>query len=197
MADGETRDVFYNGFTLEELRDPYGLKNLGIERVKPIFTRGVLIDLARLKGGDRLPPGYEVTLADVRAALASEGIAEASLRPGDALFFSYGLAPAYSDPSRRGGSPPGIGMEVARWIVEQRAAMIGSDAGGTEVTPNPDRDLSFPVHQELIMRNGIFNLENLTFEELLADRVYEFLFIFTPIRFRGATGSPGRPIAIR
>jgi hypothetical protein len=54
----------------------------------------------------------------------------------------------------------------------------------------------FPVQQELIMKNG-FNIENLTLEELARDAAYEFLFVFTPVRFKGATGSPGRPLAIR
>ncbi len=75
--------------------------------------------------------------------------------------------------------------------------MVGGDSWGTEVYPNPDPDLVFPVHQELMMKNGIFNLENMQFDELVADGVNEFLFIFTPTRFKGATGSPGRPIAIR
>ena len=200
MADGSTTDVFYNGFTLDELRDPYGLKNLGIERVKPILTRGILIDIAGLKGLETLPPSYEVTVADARAALARESIAEASLQAGDALFFNYGVSKGWGKPGRAGaggGGPPGIGLEVAKWIIERQASMVGSDAGGTEVGPNPDSTLSFPVHQELITKNGIFNLESMTFEELVTDRVYEFLFIFTPVRFRGATGSPGRPIAIR
>ncbi len=63
--------------------------------------------------------------------------------------------------------------------------------------PNPDPDLVFPVHQELLTRNGIFNLENMRFDELVAADVTEFLFILTTIRFKGATGSPVRPIAIR
>ncbi len=48
-----------------------------------------------------------------------------------------------------------------------------------------------------MLRNGVFNLEFMTFETLLADEVYEFLFVFTPLRLKGATGSPGRPLAIR
>jgi kynurenine formamidase len=75
--------------------------------------------------------------------------------------------------------------------------MVGSDQSGTEVGPNPDPSLAFPVHQELIMKNGIFNIENLTLEELARDAAWEFLFVFTPVRFKGATGSPGRPLAIR
>jgi kynurenine formamidase len=63
--------------------------------------------------------------------------------------------------------------------------------------PNPNTDLVVPVHQELMMKNGIFNLENMNLESLSSEKVYEFLFVFTPIRFVGASGSPGRPIAIR
>jgi kynurenine formamidase len=53
------------------------------------------------------------------------------------------------------------------------------------------------VHEEVTLKNGIFNLEWMRFGDLLADRAYEFLFVFTPLRLKGATGSPGRPLAIR
>ena len=75
--------------------------------------------------------------------------------------------------------------------------MIGSDSWTSEVVPNPDPELAFPVHQELLTKNGIFNLENLKLEELAAEGAHEFLFVFTPVPLKGATGSPGRPIAIR
>ena len=91
---------------------------------------------------------------------------------------------------------PGIGLEVAKWVVERRASLVGADKGG-EVMPNPDPDLFAPVHQELVTKNGIFLLEFLTLESLAKDRVNEFLFIFSPVRIKGATGSPGRPLAIR
>jgi kynurenine formamidase len=197
MADGSLQDVFYNGVTREEMRDPYGLKRLGIEHVKPIVTRGILVDVAGLKNVPTLPAGYEVTVADVRAALQRQGIDEASIAPGDAIFFNYGTSLGWTDPARQVPGPPsGIGMEVARWVIAKQATMVGSDAGGTEAAPR-DSTQAFPVHHELIAKNGIFNLENMHFEGLVADRVYEFLFIFTPLRLVGATGSPGRPIAIR
>jgi kynurenine formamidase len=119
------------------------------------------------------------------------------LRPGDALLFRFGWAQYWTNSSRYSHEPPGIGIEVAKWVVERKASMVGSDQGGTEVSPSPNPELAFPVHQELIMKNGIFNLENLTLDGLARDQVYEFLFVFTPVRFKGATGSPGRPIAIR
>lgn len=197
MADGRVTDVFYNGFTIDEMKDPYGLRALGIERVKPIVTRGVLIDVAGYKGVERLPSAYEVTVADVRGALERQGSSEDDLRPGDALFFRYGWASLWEDPEAYNANPPGIGLEVARWVAERRASMVGSDQWTTEVVPNPDPDLQFPVHQELITRNGIFNLENMVLDELAEAGIYEFAFVFAPVPFKGGVGSPGRPIAIR
>ena len=72
--------------------------------------------------------------------------------------------------------------------------MVGSDQSALEVAKT---GTSFPAHQELIMKNGIFNHENLTLDELARDSAYEFLFVFTPLPLKGATGSPGRPLAIR
>jgi hypothetical protein len=197
MADGSVEDVYYNGFTGGEMYSPYGLRALGVENVKPMLTRGILIDLAGYKGLANLPARYEVTLADVRGALARQGLSESDLHPGDALLFRYGWARFWTEPAKYNAEPPGIGLEVARWVVERKASMVGSDQSGTEVLPNPDPSLVFPVHQELIMKNGIFNIENLALDELARDAAYEFLFVFTPVRFKGATGSPGRPLAIR
>lgn len=197
MADGETELVFYNGVTAGEMDNSLGVQKLGIEHVRPIITRGILVDVAGYKGVATLPAGYEVTLADVRASLERTGISDDDIEPGDAVFFRYGWSELWTDPERYNGGPPGIGLEVARWVAEKKVTMVGSDAWPTEVVPNPDPELVFPVHQELMMKNGIFNLENMRYDDLIADEVYEFLFVFTPIRFKGATGSPGRPIGIR
>jgi kynurenine formamidase len=196
MADGTEQDVYYNGFTGAEMYSPYGLQKLGIEHVKPIVTRGILIDIAGYKGLSNLAARYEVTLADVRGALARQGLSERDLRPGDALIFRYGWSRFWRTPAYD-TNPPGIGLEVARWVAERKASMVGSDQSGTEVQPSADPQQASPVHQELMMKNGIFNLENLALDELARDGAYEFLFVFTPVRFKGATGSPGRPIAIR
>ncbi|WP_218673825.1 cyclase family protein, partial [Candidatus Entotheonella palauensis] len=126
-----------------------------------------------------------------------QGIDEAGIRDGDALFFNYGWSKLWKEPAKYNVNPPGIGMEVAKWIVAKNAAMVGSDSWPTEVWPNPNPDLVVPVHQELITKNGILNLENMVFDELIQDGGYEFLFVFTPIRFKGGTGSPARPLAIR
>jgi kynurenine formamidase len=197
-ADGSLQRVFYNGYTSAEMNAGTGLRRLGIEHVKPIITRGILVDLPAYKDVQRLEGGYEVTLADVRGALARQGIDERSIAPGDAVLFRYGWAQLWSMPAQYNGAAlPGIGVEVAQWLVERKIAVTGGDTSTNEVSPNPTRGLVIPVHQELMMKNGIFNIENMTFEELAAARTYEFLFMATPLRFKGATGSPLRPLAIR
>jgi kynurenine formamidase len=197
MADGSMQDIFYNGIPAAEMKNPYGLQKLGIEHVKSFITRGILIDIAGYKGLDHLQHSYEVTVADIRGALKKEGIDEESINEGNALLFNYGWSKLWGDADEYNTNPPGIGMEAAAWIIDKKPSMIGSDQWATEVIPGPDPKLVFPVHQELITKNGIFNLENMIFDAVVADGVYEFLFIFTPTRFKGGTGSPGRPIAIR
>ena len=139
MADGSTQDVYYNGFTGAEMYSPYGLRKLGVENVKPMLTRGILIDLAGYKNLPNLPARYEVTLADVRGALARQGLSESDLRPGDALLFRYGWSRFWTEPATYNTDPPGIGLEVARWVAARKASMVGSDQSGTEVSPTPIR----------------------------------------------------------
>jgi kynurenine formamidase len=178
------------------MANPYGLQKLGMEKVKPFFTRGILVDVAGLKGR-MLNAGEEIKMADVQAALQRAGIAEASIRSGDAVFFNTGWGDLWmKDNAKFNSGEPGIGVEVAEWCIRKELALVGSDTWATEVVPNPNPDLAFVVHNLLITRNGIFNHENLDFGEVIRDRVYEFAYVFTPLRIKGATGSPGRPIAI-
>lgn len=197
MENGDSKQVFYNGFTSEEMDSPDGLQKLGIEHVKPIITRGILIDVASFKKVPRLNNRYEVSVEDVLGALEKQGISESDIKPGDALLFRYGWSSLWDQPEAYNTNPPGIGLEVAEWVIEKEVTMVGSDSWVTEVVPNPNPDLIFPVHQKLLTKNGIFNLENMDLEELAEENITTFLFIVTPIRFKGATGSPVRPIAIK
>lgn len=191
MADGDTTNVFYNGFTQQEIQGTYGLRKLGIEHIKPIVTRGILIDIAGLMGVDILPDRYLITLDDVQKALSTQGIDEASIEAGDALFFNTGWWRLAEDAERYlSFAWPGLGPDVVEWVIDKNISMTGFDASG-------DRGGDTDVHFKLIMENGIFSHEFMTFQELLEDGAYEYLFMFAPIRFEGATGSPGRPVAIR
>lgn len=197
MADGTVERVFYNGHTGREIYNNNGLLKLGIEHIKPIITHGILLDIAGLKGLERLAPDYEITVADAQAALARQGIAESAITEGDAVLFRTGYGPLwYTDEATYNGPAPGIGLEVARWLIGKNITLVGGDTYATEISTNPDPTLFGPVHQELMTKNGVFNIENMIFEELVNEGVYEFLFIATPIRYQGATGSPLRPLAI-
>jgi kynurenine formamidase len=193
--DGDKSEMrYYNGFTAAEINTAYGLAKLGMEKAKPFFTRAHLVDVAPLKSWD---VGQEIRLADVRAALDKQGLKEADIKAGDAVFFNTGWGALWMKNNDRFNSgEPGIGLEVARWVVEKQLALVGSDTWGTEAVPNPDKKLAFPVHGELITKNGIFNHENLVFDELIRDRKYQFVYIFSPMPIKGATGSAGGPIAV-
>ena len=188
--DGTVEHIFYNGVRGSEMKGAYGLRKLGVEHVGPYVTRGVLIDVAGYKGVETLPDRYVVTLEDVRGALEAQGMSEEDIRPGDAVLFNFGWWRLWPDPKVMSAAWPGIGRPVADWIVERGASMVGSDAATDEAT-------EWAVHDELTLKHGIFNLELMNFEELLQDGVHEFMFVFTPLRLKGATGSPGRPLAIR
>ena len=88
-------------------------------------------------------------------------------------------------------------MKAAEWLISQNPVLLGSDNWPVEVAPNPDPQISLPVHQIALVVNGVHLLENLKLDELVAKNVQEFAFIMTPLKIRGATGSTVSPIAVR
>jgi kynurenine formamidase len=188
-------DTFYNGNRRMDFAQPEGLTKLGVENAGAFVTRGVLIDIARYKGVVQLEGGYEVTVADLKGALKRQGT---DIHTGDAVFLHTGWGSLWmKDNGRYGQSEPGLGLAAAQLLVDEEIVVVSADTWGVEVVPNPDASLAFPVHQLLIPRNGIYILENVMTEELARDNVYEFAFFYAPLRLKGATGSPGNPIAIR
>ncbi len=189
------QDVFYNGFKLSEFGDTYGLKKLGIENVGPIFTRGVLLDIAALKKERSLPAGYAITPDDLKRALKQAGT---ELRAGDAVLIHTGHGFWWQkDNKKYADGEPGIGLAAAKWLSEQKVVLVGADNWAVEVVPSEDPERPFEAHQWLLVRNGIYLLENLDLSELARDGATEFAFVFAPLRLKGATGSPGNPIAVR
>jgi kynurenine formamidase len=188
-------ELFYNGNSRREFAKPEGLTRLGIENVGPIVTRGVLIDVARFKGVEQLPPTYEITPADLTGALQRQRI---DIGTGDVVLIHTGWGSLWmKDNAKFAATSPGLGVAAAQLLADEEVVVVGSDNWGVEVMPNPDAQLSAPVHQLFLARNGIYIHENLATEALARDNVYEFAYIFTPLRLKGATGSPGSPIAIR
>ena len=188
-------DLFYNGNRRSEFAQAEGFTKLGIENVGAIVTRGVLIDVAKFKGVEQLPERYEITPADLKGALQKENV---QIRSGDMVIIHTGWGSLWmKDNKKFGDSEPGIGLAAGQMLVDAEVVVVGADTWGVEVMPNPDASLSAPVHQLFLARNGIYLHENLITADLARDSVYEFVYMFAPLRLKGATGSPGNPIAIR
>ena len=188
-------DSLYNCFKVSEVATRGGFTKLGVEKVGTIFARGVLIDVAGLKGVEMLGDTYEITVADLQQALAKQNL---TLQPGDAVIINTGWGRLYGkDNARFVKSTPGVGVAAAEWLAKQDPVLVGSDNWPVEVAPNPDKDLSLPVHQIFLVVNGIHILENLKLDELVARRIYEFAFVMQPLKIQGATGSTVAPSAIR
>jgi kynurenine formamidase len=192
-VDGEL--VFYNGFKLSDFGTPYGLSKLGVENVGVFFTRGVLLDVAKYKGVERLGPTYVITIEDIENTLEMEGV---EIREGDAVFFHTGWSQLWMvDNEAYYDTEPGPGITAIKWLVDNKIVLTGADNFGTEAIPGEVPEMRGAGHQWLMNRSGVYNLENLDLSELAADQVYEFAFIFAPLKLKGATGSPGNPIAVR
>ncbi len=191
----DEEDIFYNGFKLREFGTAYGLEKIGVANVGVFFTRGVLIDLAAYKQVDRLQPGYVIRAEELQGALDRQDV---EIRPGDVVLIHTGHGKLWmKDNATYGEGEPGLGLESAKFLTDRKVVLIGADTWAIEAVPHEDPDLAFPVHQWNLMRNGVYHIENLDLEALAADKVYEFAFIFSPLRLKGATGSPGNPIAVR
>src|SRR3989441_6084150 len=188
-------DSLYNCFKQDDISSRGGFTKLGIEKVGTMFTRGVLIDVAGLKGVDMLGDTYEITPQDLQQALARQNM---KLEAGDAVIIHTGWSKLWAkDNTRYSKTCPGIGVAAAEWLAKQDPMLVGSDNWPVEVAPNPDTQVSLPVHQIMLVVNGIHLLENLKLDELAAKRVYEFAFMMQPLKLKGGTGSTVAPIAVR
>ena len=140
----------------------------------------------------------EISVADVVAALERQGLSGDDIRPGDAVFCHTGWSSYWkADNAKYNSGTPGFSIEAGDWLVAKKVVLVGSDNWAVEAIPNPDPKWFAPNHQKFLVENGIYIMENLDFSRLIAAGVYEFAFVFGAIPFKGATGSPGRPFAIR
>ena len=187
-------DSLYNCVDMNEVMTRDGFTRLGVENVGTLMTRGVLIDVAALKGVDMLPDTYEITVDDLRQALDRQGVA---LEPGDAVLIHTGWGVLWdSDPDRFMATNPGIGVAAAEWLVEHDPMLLGADNQPVEVSPNPDPEVSLPIHQIMLVVHGIHLVERMRLDELAAAGVHEFAFVVQPLKIEGATGSTVVPVAI-
>ena len=185
----------YNCNKVDAVATRTGFTKLGVDKVGALFTRVVLLDVAQAKGAPMLDVGYEITVADLEAAMKRQNV---SVGRGDAVLIRTGWGQLWlKDNAKYNSGQPGIGVAAAEWLAKLEPMLVGSDNWGIEVRPNPNKDLVFPVHQILITTHGIFLLENLDLEAMARDRVYEAAFVVQPLKLKGGTGSTVAPIAVK
>ena len=176
-----------------------GCSKLGIHNLKNgVITRGILLDIPRLKGVPYLEPGTAIYTEDIEAWLEQAGV---TVSPGDALFLRTGrwARRAELGPWQLSGNSAGIHASVIRWIREQDVALFGSDAA-SDVQPSLVEDIRLPVHTLLIAALGTNILDNMDLEALAeaaaAENRWEFMLAAGPIPVTGGTGSPLNAIAV-
>lgn len=207
-TEGED-DHWYNGFKEKDWGGNWGPRKCDASTIPPIVARGVLIDVAGAKGVDALAPHTAITPADLEEALKRQGT---ELRPGDVVLIRTGTLRHWGETGAdhaaiAGPDSAGITVESAKWLVEQHGAMlIGSDTSGLEYNPAEADHQAFrekyksfmPVHNYLLIEQGVHIGEFHHLEELAREKAYEFCYVACTNKIKGSTaGFTLRPLAIR
>lgn len=191
----------FNGFSAAEVTSR-GAARGGVENMPTVVSRGVLLDLPRVKGVESLGVGYAITPTDLDEACSAHGI---RVEPGDVLLIRTGDLGARRDKpgwdGYSGGDSPGLSLLTAPWLHEKQVAAIATDTWGAEVRPNELPEVFQPLHLILIVSMGLLVGEIWDLDPLAVDCAedgrYEFLFVGPPLVVPGAVGSPVNPQAIK
>ena len=194
-------DQIYNGYPARDV-SVVGAAHDSIDKMaKGIAGRGVLLDIARLKGVEWMQAGEVITPADLEAAEARQGVQVGS---GDILVFRTGWRRKFlreANAAEFMAGEPGLGQDCAQWLHEREVAAVCSDNWAIEVLPGEDPDAILQVHMILIRDMGMTLGEILDLEELSADceadGVWEFFFCAPPLKVTAGVGSPINPLAIK
>jgi kynurenine formamidase len=191
----------YNGFSAAEVTSS-GAQKGGVEHMPTVVSRGVLLDIARLKGKSHLDPGEAIYPEDLDEAAAAHGV---TVGTGDVVLIRTGDMGARRNlPGWNGysaGDAPGLSLHCAEWLYDKEVAAIATDTWGAEVRPNELDGTFQPLHLIMIVSMGllvgeIWDLDPLA-DDCAADGVYEFMFVGPPLVIPGAVGSPLNPQAIK
>lgn len=189
----------YNGFPAESVTDE-GASRCGIDKIRSLVSRGVLLDVPRARGVERLEPGHALTAGDLDAAEALTGTAVGAgdvvlLRTGQMQLLHDGRKWDYLYPS------PGPSMMTVPWFRERDVAAVATDTLTFEVYPPEVEGLMLPVHLLHLVEMGMTQGQNFDLEALAADcaadGVYECFLDATPQPFVGGLGTPVNPVAIK
>lgn len=189
-------DVLYNGHSAQRVRS-YGATRCGIDKLGPVVTRGVLLDVAGLFGTDHVEPG---TVIDDEVLAGCAERAGAEPRAGDVVLVRTGWAGVFAtDPSRYQGAQPGIAYSAGRWLVDRDVTAIGSDnaaVGAIDADGGFAGGVDEDIHLLTLWQHGVYLIEMLWLDELAAAGRGEFLFVAAPLPIEGGTASPLNPVAV-
>lgn len=193
--------VFYNDIPLSAVTTRHGATRIAFPKANDrLVSRGVLLDIARLKGVDVLEDGTEITADDLTAA---EQLANVEVRSGDVLLVRTGWIQHLlaDDRERFLADEAGLGLSTLEWLHEREVAAVALDNWAVDVRPSGVAGSTHPLHLVAIRDMGLTLGEMFTFEELAADcaqdGVYEFLFSGLGLNISNSVGSPVSPLAIK
>lgn len=188
---------WFGGSTADQHLGDFGPIRGDGSKLPPIFTRGVLLDVATYRGVDALPRSEPVTAAELQLVAQAQGV---SVGTWDVVLVRTGLLRYWprddAMAEHRGAGPD---LSAARWLVERGVVATGSDTETYEVQPAPDPGVPSnpqPVHTHLLIEHGVYIMESIYLERLARERAYEFLFVALPIKVVGTTGSMIDPVAV-
>jgi kynurenine formamidase len=193
----------YNGFGADEALGEDGTSRDGIDKQarQAFATRGVLLDVARHQGVDRLAPSTLIRPEDLDAAAEAQGV---SFEPGDVLLIRTGHITTFTEDGDRNvfnWQCPGVGLAAAAWFHERDLAAVAADTPNVEVLPGEDPEVISPAHLACIRDMGmpfgeIFDLQALG-ADCAEDGQWDFLFVAQPLEIAGGIGSPINPVAVK
>lgn len=179
----------YNGFSANEVTST-GANRCGIDKLDPIVTRGIFVDLAP---DQSTSPGHAIPCEQLVAAVKRTGVIP---ERGDALIIRTGWLEAWRAGKADTVKSTGLHHDCADWIVKSGIAVVAADNVAVEVLPSRDPTTAVPLHIRLSRDNGIYLAELFDLEELARSGCSSFLFIIAPLRIKGGVGSPITPIAV-
>ncbi|WP_156749649.1 cyclase family protein [Mycobacterium sp. E1747] len=190
----------YNGVPASLVSDRHGaLKHDVLAVANGVTSRGVLLDIAKLRGTDVLDADDHIYPEDLEAAEEAAGV---RLEPGDVLLVRTGEGAArIAEKKEYNANKPRSGFQAAclPWMHERGLAIVGSDVTN-DASPTGYRELHMPIHMIGLVAMGLWLLDNCQLEDLAAAceqrQRWEFQFMLAPIRFQGVTGSPVNPLAV-
>jgi kynurenine formamidase len=179
---------------VDEVERADGFRAHGAETIRPLLGRGVLLDVAWWKKVEALPPHTSISAEDLEGCARATGV---DVRPGDVLLVRTGYGPLWTDEAAY-LTAAGVSKSGNVWAADRRVSAVGADNMAWDSMMERDEETKMTLfgHVHLLVRHGIYIMENLNLEELSAAGCREFSFVGVPLKFRGATGSPIRPLAL-